>query len=259
MDVLIGVLVAIPTVLFTIKFKALKISAAVLAGILITIISYCGGISAVLILIGAYFSVILLEKILKKSSRLTEDINKKQGARDFIQVFVNGISAVLFIILFKITANHIFFLTYIVGIIEALADSVASDVGILSKKPPRDICTLKTIPAGMSGGVTFLGFASSLICCSVMATIIGILLKIDFRYILIVSFVAFLGCVIDSILGSAIQAKYRCSVCNKHTEKLTHCEKETLLIGGYKLIDNCAVNLISNFVTCIIASLIMMI
>jgi len=136
MDVLIGVLVAIPTVLFTIKFKALKISAAVLAGILITIISYCGGISAVLILIGAYFSVILLEKILKKSSRLTEDINKKQGARDFIQVFVNGISAVLFIILFKITANHIFFLTYIVGIIEALADSVASDVGILSKKPP---------------------------------------------------------------------------------------------------------------------------
>ena len=257
MNIILGVLLAAITVLLTVRFRALKFSAAMFAGILITVISYCGGISAVLILICAYFSVVLLEHALKDAAAPLKDVNEKQGARDFVQVFANGIAAVFAIVLFKWTENEIFFLTYIIGVAEALADSVASDVGVLSGTVPRDICRFKKVPVGMSGGVTPLGFLASFICCCAMAIPVGLLLKIGIKAFLILLLAPFFGCVLDSVFGSMVQAKYQCTVCRKYTEKRSHCGKETIRIGGFSIIDNCRVNLISNCATCVIASLIL--
>ena len=48
--------------------------------------------------------------------------------------------------------------------------------------------------------------------------------------------------------------KYVCSVCGKSTEKKIHCEQKTNHVGGLKIISNDAVNIISNFLTAILAA-----
>jgi uncharacterized membrane protein len=54
---------------------------------------------------------------------------------------------------------------------EALADSVASDVGVLSKKDPISLCRFRPVPRGLSGGVSLLGtaasFAATVFCAAI--------------------------------------------------------------------------------------------
>jgi uncharacterized membrane protein len=57
---------------------------------------------------------------------------------------------------------------------------------------------------------------------------------------IIVSGVA--GSFVDSLLGATIQAKYRCEVCGKMTERTIHCGSPAHLIGGMRRMDNDAVN-----------------
>ena len=45
-----------------------------------------------------------------------------------------------------------------------------------------------------------------------------------------------------------------CAVCGKSTEKTIHCGEKANHVGGIKLINNDAVNIISNFVTAILAA-----
>ena len=67
----------------------------------------------------------------------------------------------------------------------------------------------------------------------------------------------FLGSLIDSILGSLVQAKYKCDICNKMTEKTIHCDKKTKLYNGIKIINNDVVNILNNAFTFIISLLIL--
>lgn len=68
----------------------------------------------------------------------------------------------------------------------------------------------------------------------------------------------FLGCIIDSILGDLVQEKRQCSKCGKVTEKHSHCGTETVHLSGWSMIDNCRVNLLSNFLTTALAVLFLL-
>ena len=128
---------------------------------------------------------------------------------------------------------------------ESLADSLASKLGPLSKRQPRDLCTGKPVPTGLSGGVTLLGTLAEALGAAVIAAIWGVGTK-SFAAALVVFAAGFLGAMIDSVLGSRLQAKFRCPVCDALTERETHCGEAGALVSGFRRITNDAVNLLSN-------------
>ena len=53
---------------------------------------------------------------------------------------------------------------------------------------------------------------------------------------------------VDSLIGATFQAQYQCDLCNKMTERSTHCNgKETIYSHGLKWLSNDIVNFICAF------------
>jgi uncharacterized membrane protein len=87
-----------------------------------------------------------------------------------------------------------------------------------------------------------------------MLLISWIFFGMSVKLVIVIVVIPMVGIAVDSILGSLVQAKYKCAVCGKITEKTCHCGEKTLHVGSIKLINNDAVNIISNFATAILAA-----
>jgi len=175
---------------------------------------------------------------------------EKKGARGWRNVSANGVIPAIFAFTMAFDDGS-FKLFYIAGffgaVVTALADTLATEIGLLYKGEPRLITNLrKKVPAGTSGGISVLGEIAQLISAffiSIAATIFYP--KIDFfiNFLILTIISGFLGSSFDSFLGATIQAMYKCQYCGKETEKKVHCNKETLYLRGYKWLDNNVVNL----------------
>ena len=53
---------------------------------------------------------------------------------------------------------------------------------------------------------------------------------------------------VDTALGSLVQAKYRCPCCGEITEQPRHCGGDADLVSGFAFMTNNAVNLVSSLV-----------
>jgi len=231
-----------------------------------------------------FFSSSLLTKMkAKEKSSRTSDFAKGSSKRDAIQVTANGIVPLLFAfgyflfeVLPNLTSNHTNphnpFNPLFIGVFLAFAvhtsDTWATEVGILSKKHPRLITNIrKKVDPGTSGGVTLYGCSASLLGAILVSTtyMISALILSSMvlnQKILIYSFLivfgGFLGSIIDSIEGAAIQGIYYCDHCRKETETNPHkrCGNETRLYRGIQLINNDFVNLSSALIIAFSISLI---
>ncbi len=237
--------------------RALTKGGAAFAAVTVAATLFFGGAPAFFILLFSFFIISLVGKLTRRRRAVVESgIPEKEGARDGIQVAVNGAPAVFSILLWYVTGEGCFFFGFVAAIAEALSDSMASEIGVLSKTPPRDICTLRALPAGMSGGVSLLGF---------FAALFGACLAVSFSFISpmrdplcfgLALLSAILGVLLDSILGSRLQAKFRCRVCHKATEKRAHCGADTEHTGGLLFLRNDLVNLVSNLFSAAVAVLL---
>lgn len=255
LDILITLVAVLLLVLLSLRKKALTLPAACTASVMMLCICICSGYGEVLFLILSYLIIVAVDTLFRKQAEeKVRDVHKKSGARGVIQILANGSVAVLCTVLYAITRDAAFLLAYIMGVSEACADSLASDIGVLSKKKPVSILTFKRIDTGISGGVSLLGLASSLTGCIVMSGIALLCMDIPLRLCVfaILTAVPFLGMLIDSVLGASVQAKFRCCVCGKNTEKDTHCGVQTEHVGGLRFMDNSLVNLVTNLITVII-------
>lgn len=256
MSMIIGIVLVILFFAITYGGKHLSFWGAILFAAVIAFFAYFGLWNLLILLLGAYGVLMVIEKATReKRKAITVSILQKTGKRTGIQVFANGFAALLSIVLYIATEERMFIIVYAVGIGETFTDCIASDIGVLSKCAPRDICTFRRIEPGLSGGISLLGIIASFIAGILFGLLTYLCIRISFYETLIIATFAMLGSIIDSLLGSLIQAKYQCSVCNVHTEKIRHCEALTKHIGGFRKIDNCAVNFLSNSVVCVLCAL----
>jgi uncharacterized protein (TIGR00297 family) len=232
--------------------KALSISGTFAATILGTAVFYFGGVYLSAIMIGFFASSSILTKFKKYRKTITYDIHEKSGGRDYAQVLANGGVGLIFAALWFATNRPVYLIAFTVSFAAANADTWASELGILSNAKPISILNFKKVEKGVSGAISILGTISALLGAGFIAAIffIGYVLKFGFSlqalvFSIIVVVLGFMGCIIDSLLGAALQAKYRCETCGKITEKKVHHERSTKLISGYKYINNDTVNFIS--------------
>lgn len=260
MEIITGAILSLALIFITVKKKAFTLAAALTAGAILMTAAITAGFAGIFIVIAAYGAIFIVDVIVgKKSERITGEINKKSGARGVTQVLVNASAAILALIAKLVLGGDEWVVVYAVALTECLADSLASDVGVLSKNNPIDICRFRRIKRGLSGGVSPLGTLAALSGCVFMSLFTMIFFGFVPKYFLAILLIPMLGVTVDSILGSLVQAKYTCAECGKLTEKPVHCDKPCIRTGGVKIINNDAVNLISNFVTALIAVLVLII
>lgn len=251
---LVAIGVAILLALLAIYKKVLTVPAtAVSVCVLIAVSAFTG--YAGLVAFGASFAgAAVIGFIGKKKRTLREEgIHEHKGPRSVIQVLVNSVPSVLFGLIWFVTGKMYFLIASCASVAEGFADSAASDIGILSDGKVVDILTFKPSARGFSGGVSALGTVSALVASAYTAGLVLATGTVDVIGFLVIAVSAFIGTVIDSVLGSGLQAVYRCSVCGKNTESSVHCGENAVLIKGIKVINNDVVNATSSFVAGAIA------
>ena len=243
--------------LLTYKKELLSAGGSASVFAMLVLIDVFGKWKMVVLIVWAYLTLSLIDKVFaRKIEKSVAGVHEKSGKRMASQVWVNGGAAIISILLFGITGRISFLMAYIIAIGEAYADSLASDVGVMSSKSPIDICTFKPITNGLSGGVSALGSSASLCGVIIYAILAKMMTGITLSSSIMMVVVIMGGCLLDSILGSKVQIKYRCPICGDITEKKKHCGDDTKTYSGISWIDNSMVNLISNIITCVVGVLI---
>ena len=228
--------------------RALTKGGLLLAWALAVVIGLCGGWAGFLALAATFVFTIAAGKLSgAKRERVEKRLHAKTGRRDAVQIFCNVFTGALALVLWRLTGYDGFLWAYGGAMAASLADSMASELGVLSKRTPRDILTMKPIERGLSGGVTVFGFAMSALGAVLIALVFA--LPEDgpgFAAFIDVAAAGFFGALCDSALGSGVQVKFRCGVCGALTEKPVHCGVPGTPERGVRWMTNDAVNFCNN-------------
>lgn len=238
--------------------RLLDVPASYMLFCLVSVLVYFGGLKSYLSLMLVYSVVIVSEKCLrKKTGELFSSMNKEHGMRNARQLTANCFVPAMAVVLYGITKNETFLVAFFAAAAEAVGDSTASDIGVLVKSEPIDICTRKKVPKGVSGGISAVGTGAALMVCLYAGAVYACVYGMELYNVIAIFVSAAAGIVLDSILGSKIQVLYRCAVCGKLTERERHCKELAIWVKGCSFFDNTMVNLACNVFSGGLAGLLM--
>lgn len=209
-----------------------------------------GGLPAAILLVAFFGSSSLLSRVYAGSKRKAAANFAKGGRRDWAQVAANGGLPVLALLgaASGLIPLPLAWAAFAAALATVNADTWATELGVLSKTPPRLITTGKAVSPGTSGAVSALG---SLVAFAA-ALFIGFLAwlvpqAVRFHVFLIATMAGFFGSFFDSYLGATVQAIYYCPKCKKETERhpLHTCGTKTSLRRGWVWLNNDWVNFLS--------------
>lgn len=225
--------------------RALTPGGTLLAWALCLVITCAGGFTAFAILALTLICTVAADHLAGGRAD-PRGVRRKSGSRDALRVLCNvGMGALTMALSLWTPYRTAFVTAYAAVMAESLADSLASKLGPLSGRHPVDICTLRPVQAGLSGGVTALGTLSELAGSLLIAGTYALGTR-DLTGGAAVLLCGFLGAVFDSVLGSRLQVKYRCARCGEITERETHCLTPAVRVSGHPRVTNDLVNLLSN-------------
>jgi uncharacterized protein (TIGR00297 family) len=181
----------------------------------------------------------------KKSDAIA--LHERRGARSIVQVVANGLPPLIFAAFYYFTEIKSCLLAVIVCFAATTADTFSSEIGMLSKKVPFSILTLKPIQRGISGGFTLLGLFAGILGALIVSVLAIPIFGIKGMGVIIVA--GLVSSVVDSVLGAAFQAKYQ--VLSENGEHLL-TERKSLdgnnplkLARGIRWVNNDMVNFVS--------------
>lgn len=222
-----------------------------------------GGFFLWAILIIFFVSSSLLSRIGKARKAALEIIHKKGSERDAVQVFANGGIGFAGALLFGFTGNELFWCAAAASLAAAAADTWASELGVLSKRPPVSIKNFKTIVPGVSGGVSWLGTSAAFGGAALVGLIFGFgamfIMGVSLELLwgmLAVTLCGFTASFVDSILGATLQIHYYDEKEQSITEFSVKDGIPMKYYQGIRWIDNDAVNFISTLFAAMTAGLI---
>ncbi len=258
---LIAPILLTPAVIaFAYKKKALTLGGIITAIIMDIAVSLALGNFGFVLLLSFLVLGIVADKLKKKIKSSRPDFHEKEkrsDRRDHIQVLANGLVPSLCAILFITTGARVFAVAYCAALAEALADTVASGIGIAAKNT-YDPFRMRRCESGISGGMSVIGTAASLVGSLIISAIALAFGQLSILEAVLVLVCGFLGAIFDSFLGSLVQVKYRCPLCASLIEREEHCGEKTEKISGIKFVNNDFVNLSSTVFSALVCSLLFM-
>ncbi len=244
--------------LITLSQKAFTVPAAAAAlFLLIAFAWFSEYLWVVNIFVGYGFILLakLVKKLVKKKSAHSQEEPPQQEkkGRNLLQLFSNLGASLILVIVHYFVENPAIMVGAVASFACAIGDSMASDIGVLQKKNPFDFCRWKRVERGVSGGVSLLGSVMAIIVIAADIYLCYAVGDMRLAAVCIAGGAAVFGVVIDSVLGSLVQARFSCKTCGKVTENKLCCGEKADRISGVKWIDNNMVNIISNCLSGIVA------
>lgn len=136
-----------------------------------------------------------------------------------------------------------------------LGDTLASELGILSKRKPRLVTTLREVPRGTNGGMTAWGTACSVAGGAIIGLVMGICLLLEneacssgvlWKLVGWGAFSGGFGSLVDSLLGATVQ-RTRFSV-ERGVVLQDGSATTGKVVSGWDVLTNNQVNLVSSAV-----------
>lgn len=225
-----------------------------------------GGLSGAALLLTFFLSSSALSRFKESQKESLAEKFSKGSQRDLWQALANGGAAALCIAGWAITRQPAWWAACAAALASANADTWATELGVLSKSPPRLIIGGQTVEVGTSGGIsawgTFAALAGSLLVA--LAAFVAILFDPSLVSLrshtptlpLLIALSGLLASLFDSLLGATVQAIYYCDRCGKETERHpTHrCGAPTRPLRGWKWLDNDWVNFLATAAGALIAA-----
>lgn len=200
-------------------------------------------------LLGLFFiTSSLLSHYKEREKEAAAEKFEKGHQRDLAQVLANGGLGSLAAVLSVLAPSPIWFPFFLGVMATVTADTWATELGTLSKQPPRLITNGRIVEVGTSGGISLLGTAVSL-AGGLLIGMAATLLLASPLLTPIGAVAGLVGSLFDSLLGATIQQIYYCDNCGKETERKIHkCGHPTRPLRGLPWLNNDLVNLFSSIV-----------
>lgn len=258
--------------------------AAVLGIFLFTITPF-----AWFVLIAFFLSSSALSKFKSTKKKTFHEKFAKGSQRDAGQVWANGglpsllllgywiqssMNPLSFLQLTELNVLSPWIIGYVIAVAAVNADTFATELGTLSKNPPRNILKpWKKVVPGTSGGISVLGTLASLLGAMEISCLYFLFLilfntsliqnnLIHVMFIVILTtLLGFTGSLIDSVLGATIQEMYWCEQCGTETEQAFHvkCSQPTKKMRGITKFNNDVVNFVSALIASILGMMVVII
>ena len=206
------------------------------------------------VLVGFFTLSSALSQVGRERKAPMAAVASKGSRRDAGQVLANGGVAAGAAVVAGITGKpDATFPAFLGAMAAATSDTWATEIGMLSRRPPRSIVTLRRVRPGMSGGVTPLGLAAAAAGGATIG-LIGSLRRPRWGLVTLGTLAGLAGSLADSVAGATVQGVYRCPRCGEETERRVHpCGTPTIPVRGVAWIDNDVVNLFGSVVGAVTA------
>jgi len=237
---------------------------AILVG---TLIFGLGGWVWGLLLITFFISSSWLSHYRHADKEIVADKFAKGSRRDLGQALANGGLGAMLAIVYARYPDPLLFAAFVGAMSTVNADTWATELGILSRIPPRLITTGQQVLPGTSGGVTKLGIWASVAGALLIGTVATALLQLQsllggdgwsitaILYPLLAVAGGLAGSLFDSLLGATVQGIYFCPHCGKETESPIHrCGQKAHPLRGWTWLNNDLVNYLASLVGGLVAA-----
>lgn len=240
-----GIFLGIVFAWLALRAHALSRSGAFAAAISGGLIFGLGGWPWAVLLLVFFISSSALSRLFARRKTAVNEKFAKGSQRDWGQVLANGGLGVLLVFCFTWRPDSTWMWVAYAGALAAVnADTWATELGVLSRHPPRLLTNGKIVERGESGGVSTLGSLAAL-GGALMISIAAIFVSdANWRIFIAVMLGGVAGSFFDSLLGAKIQAMYFCPTCGKETERspVHSCGTATTWRRGWRWLNNDWVN-----------------
>ena len=212
-----------------------------------------GGGSISAFLMGAVFisagpATFLLPLVLLTGGTLLAKLNpeeKEHSGRNAAQVLANGFTGTCCLLYFLIRggshAGDLDFVAYLIAFSISISDTFSSETGKYFRGRTVDILSLKPAPRGLSGAISLQGSIGGLAGSTLSAILSYLVFDITLAMAGIILFCGFAGMLLDSVFGSAFQAKYK----DEKGLVREHASLGYMLSKGFRWCTNDVVNFLS--------------
>ncbi|HNT78333.1 MAG TPA: DUF92 domain-containing protein [Anaerolineae bacterium] len=247
------------------------VAGAMLTG---TLIFGFGGWTWGLLLITFFVASSLLSRYKETLKESLAEKFAKGSRRDLGQALANGGMGALLALAYAIVPHPAWFYAFVGAMATVNADTWATELGVLSRKPPRLITTGKPVDVGTSGGVSAMGTLATTAGGGLIGLSAALFLSIESgirqtsnvspptpysllptpysllptpTLLLVGALSGLAGSLCDSFLGATVQAIYYSPVRQKETEKVIDPDgTPNRLLRGWRWLNNDWVNFISS-------------
>ena len=247
LNVFSGVIFGLIISIISYKLKLLKLNGAIATFFLAWIIFGFGHVKWTVPILTFFILSSLLSKLRKKINPKINSVFQKGDVRDHVQVLANGGFPGILVLINQIHSSELFYIAYVSAIAAVCSDTWATEIGTLIKAKTFNIINFHQVEQGISGGVSLLGFTGAALGAIIISTSALPWLNNISELMTIIFISGLLGSTLDSVLGSTLQGKFNCIICDKTVENKIHCGKNSVHINGVTWLNNDAVNLAASF------------